>query len=632
MSGNQLPVLTLDIDEEKIRQLNEISEKFKAAFAVGPGGHPVTIPGGVVKVPGDTHPTPEPGSKEKPEFNSFLKNLNKEASGTLKTFGLINKTLSATTSTLKGLFGETLSWGAKLAAFATGGFLGFDAMAQHVTQNLMNAQGLGMTNGQVLAAHSVYGKHFSSTDDTLQALANARNNPASKEYRALRSLNLNPADNAAANLPKFYEAIDNVRKTHGSNALAVLGGMGVDWIGARDLNEEEANSGRLPQLAQQFQDRSTRNDSILGVKTQQQYQETSSHLSDNADQIGNSFLASIARLNGPINQLSDTLTKDIDGFLNGPNGQAVFKAVSDGLTDLGNWLNSAEFQGDLTSFCTAVKNLVIAVGDAARWINGFFGNDEAEEKTIKEVKARSSFNDEPSSTGGKDLPGAKGGETKGDFLDLLKAIANTTLGLFTGGRVTVDSIEARTRAGGWSNYQNQLQQNVANINDKGGLPKGMLNAVAEQESHWDPNALSKAGAAGLFQFIPETANAYGLNNMERYDPQKSAEVAARYFSDNMRRYHGDIAESLAQYNGGNAAVTKDGNLNINKETVDYLLKILPHVQGGLEQHPGLYSQLRNADRQLEKNPGNTRATISLEVVQKPGADYHAQILGQYIPQ
>ena len=122
MASDQLPVLTLDIDESKIAALNDISEKFKAAFSVGPGGFPMPS--------AFKPPTTSSGGNGKNDadfgagMSKFFHNLDKEAKATAKTFGVINKTLATTTTTLKGLFTTTVTWGARLAAISGGGMFG----------------------------------------------------------------------------------------------------------------------------------------------------------------------------------------------------------------------------------------------------------------------------------------------------------------------------------------------------------------------------------------------------------------------------------------------------------------------------------------------------------------------------
>lgn len=640
MAGDQLPVLTLDIDESKISALNEISEKFKAAFSVGPGGFPVPqsvpaptpdLPSVPSAVPGQDKSTSKKGGDS--EFDKFLKTLNKDAKATLKTFGLINKTLGVTTSTLKGLFTTTVSWGARLAAIGGGGLFGYGYMAHRATEQYKSSQGLGVSTGEMQAANNVYGSRFSNTGNILQALAAAQNDPTNPQYAGLMSLGINPQDGAAANLPKLLEGVSSLLKQYKGTGVsqAVLKGYGLDGvIDVATANQVLANSDRLPQLNKQFADQSQRLDRDLGSGTQQTYQDLSARFMDNASRIGNTFLKTLARLNGPIGRISDNLTASIEKFLNGRNGQALFDTLANGLQRLGNWLGSEDFQRDLDSFSKAVKRIAQAIGAAIDWLAGYGIKAPT---SVDEARNQSSFD----VTRTKEELAKKGqtaqqaAEENGSGVGFLRAMGNTVVGLLTGGNVTIDAAEARWKAGGWSGYQEDLIKSVTNTNENAGLPGGLLPAVAGTESSWNPKAFnSSSGAAGLFQFTADTGNRYGLSAQERYDPDKSAAAAAQYFQDNLKRYGGDIAKSLAQYNGGNAAVTADGNLSLKKETVDYLLKILPQVQGGLQQHPGIRQQLETASSTLAQGGKNDRATINLQIAQVPGSDISAQVKGIYV--
>lgn len=93
---------------------------------------------------------------------------------------------------------------------------------------------------------------------------------------------------------------------------------------------------------------------------------------------------------------------------------------------------------------------------------------------------------------------------------------------------------------------------------KAGLPVE-LRSMAIIESALQATAYSKAGAAGLWQFMPPTAKAYGLevNTMidERYDPYKSTKAACRYLKDLYNMYN-DWSLAIAAYNCGQGNVNK----------------------------------------------------------------------------
>ena len=73
----------------------------------------------------------------------------------------------------------------------------------------------------------------------------------------------------------------------------------------------------------------------------------------------------------------------------------------------------------------------------------------------------------------------------------------------------------------------------------------------EQESGFNPNSVSPAGAVGIAQFLPSTAAGMGINP---WDPIQALQGAARMMANSARQYGGDYAKALAAYNGGSGTV------------------------------------------------------------------------------
>lgn len=116
-----------------------------------------------------------------------------------------------------------------------------------------------------------------------------------------------------------------------------------------------------------------------------------------------------------------------------------------------------------------------------------------------------------------------------------------------------------------------------------GLPSGLLQSVMSAESAGNPNAVSSKGAQGLFQFLPQTAKAYGINPL---DPQQAAVGAARMYGDLSKQFGGDVPSMLAAYNWGSGNLTKKGMQNAPQETRDYIKR----VQDGMGTPNKQYAQ------------------------------------------
>lgn len=124
--------------------------------------------------------------------------------------------------------------------------------------------------------------------------------------------------------------------------------------------------------------------------------------------------------------------------------------------------------------------------------------------------------------------------------------------------------------------------NLAELEKRHNLPQGLLNAVMMAESAGNPNAVSPKGAQGLFQFMPATAQQY---NVDPFNPNQSAEGAARYYSDLLKANNGNLDAAIASYNFGPGNV--DAGRPLPQETQDYISKVKSGMGASLESDSSL---------------------------------------------
>lgn len=99
----------------------------------------------------------------------------------------------------------------------------------------------------------------------------------------------------------------------------------------------------------------------------------------------------------------------------------------------------------------------------------------------------------------------------------------------------------------------------------------LVRLIIEQESAFDPLALSPTGAMGLMQLMPDTAWLLGVE--DPFDPEQNIEAGVRYFAQQMDAF-GTVEMALAAYNAGPGAVESWGGVPPYPETVDYVNSIM----------------------------------------------------------
>lgn len=106
-----------------------------------------------------------------------------------------------------------------------------------------------------------------------------------------------------------------------------------------------------------------------------------------------------------------------------------------------------------------------------------------------------------------------------------------------------------------------------------GVNEALLYAVVTAESAFDPNAVSRAGAVGLMQLMPGTADRYGVN--DRKDPHENVHGGTAYLADLIKLFDNKLNLALAAYNAGENAVIRHGHrIPPYPETRDYVVKVL----------------------------------------------------------
>ena len=134
----------------------------------------------------------------------------------------------------------------------------------------------------------------------------------------------------------------------------------------------------------------------------------------------------------------------------------------------------------------------------------------------------------------------------------------------------------------------RLDRIVRDAAERHKVDPALLKAVISTESGWNPQAVSRKGAVGLMQLIPETAQRFGVGNP--YDPAQNVEAGTTYLKTLLDRYDGDLNKSLAAYNAGEHAVDRSGGVPAFRETREYVQRVTnAYFQPGSGRESTLWS-------------------------------------------
>jgi soluble lytic murein transglycosylase-like protein len=106
----------------------------------------------------------------------------------------------------------------------------------------------------------------------------------------------------------------------------------------------------------------------------------------------------------------------------------------------------------------------------------------------------------------------------------------------------------------------------------------LVRAVIKVESNFNPNAVSRKGAMGLMQLMPQTARQLKVSNP--FDPEQNVDAGVRHLKQLMENYGGDVKLTLAAYNAGQGAVARSAGVPHFAETRNYVKRITQLYYGG----------------------------------------------------
>lgn len=562
--------------------------------------------------------------KGQQEVSDDLKKQREDAKNTAKEMAEQGKKAASFFSSIKtellALTGVTVTAG------------GLMSLVKNTTSSLMDlsiqSKALGMTarelDGFGKAAESA-GSSFERITAALQGFQAAKqgslfgdtSSPIFSGMRMLTALTGDTFDvysKDAKSLARSY--LESLRKVKDPNIRRQIGAMG----GFDDATIQRNQEGRfLPDV-----DRLTKSSGITDASTKgaKEFTAAWAELGQNLDTVKNQIyeglIPTIRDLNGLLkewssgNVKSSSFFKELKRDINDVTGIDLgswtlssdlrnlkdnFSMLGRVLNHLGNALNELN-NGNFTKAADEFKKAWYGTEDGKSTGNDALPGVTSNSQSIYENGTYKKYNDLlnkylPEWLGGTPSDRKKDQDEK-SYWDTTKAllskIANaivTPAGASSadpniGGyqpNVPLNAQAARLGAKGKAFLQAMAGEFGA-LEGKYGLPSGLLSSVAATESGGDPFAESKAGAKGLFQFMPGTAKDMGLKGRDVFDPHKSADAAARYLRYLLEATGGDLEKTLASYNWGLGNVQKKGMDNLPSETRNYVPKVMAGMRPG----------------------------------------------------
>jgi soluble lytic murein transglycosylase-like protein len=120
-------------------------------------------------------------------------------------------------------------------------------------------------------------------------------------------------------------------------------------------------------------------------------------------------------------------------------------------------------------------------------------------------------------------------------------------------------------------------KHIQKVAKKYRIDPALVHAVILAESQYNPDAVSRRGASGLMQLMPDTAERYKVSDV--FDPKQNIRAGVQYLRDLLKLFDNNLELTIAAYNAGEGAVIKSGwRIPPYPETVAYVPKVLSYYR------------------------------------------------------
>jgi soluble lytic murein transglycosylase-like protein len=137
----------------------------------------------------------------------------------------------------------------------------------------------------------------------------------------------------------------------------------------------------------------------------------------------------------------------------------------------------------------------------------------------------------------------------------------------------------RSLASGRQVTAEEIDKAITEAAERHNVDPNLVRAIIKVESNYNNNAVSRTGAMGLMQLMPQTARTLSVQNP--FDPRQNVDAGVRHLKKLLTNYGGNVQLSLAAYNAGEGAVARNNGVPPFAETRNYVRKITQIYGAGL---------------------------------------------------
>jgi len=155
-----------------------------------------------------------------------------------------------------------------------------------------------------------------------------------------------------------------------------------------------------------------------------------------------------------------------------------------------------------------------------------------------------------------------------------------------------------------------LDEMVSAASTRNNIDRDLILSVIRAESGFNPDAVSRKGAQGLMQLMPQTAARLGVQNA--LDPATNVEGGTRYLGQLLARYHNNLLLALAAYNAGPERVEQYRGVPPFRETRVYVARIIRDLNRKRSTQRGPQT-LSSTGRSVDQNSKATTTASAARV-------------------